>query len=57
MFQRRAHDIMRGVFASVVRAACAEIVAGDAVVDMPRLERAWKLLLLLPRMLMTKPRR
>ena len=63
VFQRRAHvmrcvlHIMRGVFASAVRAACEEIVAAHAVVDIPRLERAWKLLLLLPRMLLTKPRR
>ena len=62
VFQRRAHVmrcvpyIMRGVFASDVRAASEEIVAAHAVVDIPRLERAWKLLLL-PRMLLTKPRR
>ena len=48
---------MRGVFAPAVRAASEEIVAAHAVVDIPRLERAWKLLLLLPRMLLTKPRR
>ena len=65
VFQRRAHvlrcvpNIMRGAFASAVRAASEKIAAAHAVVDIPRLERAWKLLLLLllPRMLVTKPRR
>ena len=38
------------VFASAIRSACEEILAGHEA-------RAWKLLLLLPRMLLTKPRR
>ena len=54
---RTHHEIMRGVFASAIRSACEEIVAGHEAVDLPRSERAWKLLLLLPRMSLSKPRR
>ena len=48
--------IMRGFFASAVQSACDEIVADHEEVDFPRLERVWKLLLLLPRTLLMKPR-
>ena len=63
VFKRRAHimrcvpHILRGFFAAAIRSACEEIVRAHEAVDLPRLERVWKLLLFLPRMLLTKPRR
>ena len=63
IFERRAHvmrvvpHVMRAAFSSAIRVACEEIVDGFSADDIIRQERAWKLLFLLPRMLLCRPRR
>ena len=49
--------ILRGAFRSVLRIAMEEAVAGQEVFDEVRQDRAWKLFLLLPRMLLHRPAR
>ena len=48
---------LRGAYRSAIRVALTEADHGIAVGDEVRLCRAWKLLLLLPRMLLHKPAR
>ena len=61
IFERCAHvmrvvpHVMRAAFSSAIRVACEEIVDGFSVDNIIRQERAWKLLLLLPRMLLCRP--
>ena len=63
IFERRAHvmrvvpHVMRAAFCSAIRAACDEIFSGLSLGDITRQERGWKLFLLLPRMLLCRPRR
>ena len=63
IFERRAHvmrvvpHVMRAAFCSAIRAACEEISSGFSLGDITRQERGWKLFLLLPRMLLCRPRR
>ena len=49
--------ILRGAFWSVLRIAVEEAVAGLEVFDEVRQDRAWKLFLFLPRMLLHRPAR
>ena len=63
IFERRAHvmrvvpHFMRAAFSSAMKAACEGILSGFSAGDLIRQERAWKLLFLLPRMLLCRPRR
>ena len=63
IFERRAHvmrvvpHVMRAAFCSAIRVACEEISSGFSLGDITRQERGWKLFLLLPRMLLCRPRR
>ena len=63
IFERRAHvmrvvpHFMRAAFSSAMKAACEGILSGFSAGDLIRQERAWKLLCLLPRMLLCRPRR
>ena len=49
--------LMRGAFRSAVQEALSEIVAGAAAEDEVKATRGWKLLLLLPRMILFRPSR
>ena len=49
--------LMRGAFRSAVQEALSEIVAGAAADDEVKEKRGWKLLLLLPRMILFRPSR
>ena len=63
IFERRAHvmrvvpHFMRAAFSSAMKAACEGILSGFSAGDLILQERAWKLLFLLPRMLLCRPRR
>ena len=66
VFQRRAvvmrtmrtvPPILRGPFQNALRIAMDEAIGGIEVLDELRQERAWKLFLLLPRMLLQRPGR
>ena len=62
IFERRAHvmrvvpHFMCAAFTSAMK-ACEGILSGFSAGDLIRQERAWKLLFLLPRMLLCRPRR
>ena len=49
--------LMRGAFRSAVQEALSEVVAGAVAVDEVKATRGWKLLLLLPRMILFRPSR
>ena len=48
---------MKGAFRGALRLAMDEAIAGNEAHDEPRQDRAWKLFMLLPRMLLQRPGR
>ena len=54
---RAVPAVIRGAFRAAVRVALQEIVSGEEANNNLRIVRAWKLFLLLPRMLLLKPAR
>ena len=49
--------VVRGAFKLAIRAALEEVIAGHEMHNEVRMGRGWKLLMLLPRMLLNRPRR
>ena len=49
--------VVRGAFRLAIRAALEEVIAGHEMHSEVRMGRGWKLLMLLPRMLLNRPRR